>query len=288
MKKYITKFLGVFSALAFVFNPISTMNVQAMQPITVPLERCHQLANLIMNTSEVGETICKLNEDEETAEKFETAKNVASMVKLFYKGFKFIMSPTFEVVPASVGFQLPALACASAIAGSVAVTFLENLPPAYTLTINAIESSYEPVRRFVTFTENYTMLSNYESSKLVFNDNAEITVKGTISAGLDMTKIMYSIDNVKGIIYVKMPEPEIFSNEIDESSCNWEFYNDSIFVNQSPEEFQEIRNEIKQEKINSLRSSFWDNVRIENEKAITTLLTGIDATSIYKIEFVYE
>ena len=277
MKKYITKFLGVFSALAFVFNPISTMNVQAMQPITVPLERCHQLANLIMDTSEVGETIYKLNRDEETAEKFETANNVASMA-----------SSAVGLVPSAGSFQLPALVCASVIAGSVAVAFIENLPPAYTLTVNTIESSYEPVRQLVTFTENYTMLSNYESSKFIFTDNAEITFKGTISAGLDMTKLMYSIDNVKGIIYVKMPEPEIFSNEINEDSCNWEFYDDSIFVNQSADEFQEIRNRMKQEKMDSIRSSFWDKVRTENEKAINTILTGIDATSIYKIEFVYE
>ena len=291
MKKYIKKFLSIVSVSVLIFQPANVMSAKAEKTFSVSPERCYQLAELIMDTSEIGGTVCKLNGDEETAEKFETANSIIGMASL-----------AVEAIPPSAGFQLPALACASVIAGSVAVTFLENLPPAYTLTINAIESSYEPVRRFVTFTENYTMLSNYESSKFVFNDNAEITVKGTISAGLDMTKIMYSIDNVKGIIYmkktmttitnvnriiyVKMPEPEIFSNEIDESSCNWEFYNDSIFVNQSPEEFQEIRNEIKQEKINSLRSSFWDNVRIENEKAITTLLTGIDATSIYKIEFV--
>ena len=109
---------------------------------------------------------------------------------------------------------------------------------------------------------------------------------GVIKAGFDFEKIEYSIDEAEKVIHIRLPEAEILSVEIDESS--FRLYNDG----------ENIFTPLKMEKVNmalaklkeTARQTAIDNGLLDNAVAnakvlITGFLAGSFDMSRYTVVF---
>ncbi len=164
-----------------------------------------------------------------------------------------------------------------------------------TITIRELESMMESVSELVTEKYYYTSCNEdrKEGTKV-----AGVTVPGTeelilvvydgiISAGIDMSQVTYDINEEKKIITVTLPEPEVFSHEIDQNSVRAYDVKNALFSKKTYQDYASKLAEFKEQKISDLMSDgkFFEAVKQDAEKAMSDILTASQRANDYTIIF---
>lgn len=74
----------------------------------------------------------------------------------------------------------------------------------------------------------------------------ELEYEGEIRAGYEIKDIGVTVDDDEMIIYIELPEPEVFSNEITDRDLEW---SDGLFNEVDPDIEIELTEEVKEEEL---------------------------------------
>lgn len=74
----------------------------------------------------------------------------------------------------------------------------------------------------------------------------ELEYEGEIRAGYEIKDIDVTVDDDEMIIYIELPEPEVFSNEITDRDLEW---SDGLFNEVDPDIEIELTEEVKEEEL---------------------------------------
>jgi|GEM_PF-511047 hypothetical protein len=136
--------------------------------------------------------------------------------------------------------------------------------------------TYENVRKWIA---GWDMpLSKYE---LVF------TYSGSIGLGIDMSKIICSVDNNKKEILITLPEIEIKSNEIDESSFEYPIEKKEIFSKNEIGDFVDLISALKKQHQESTLNdeTIVNNAKANAKNVILSFLNASTSTTGYQVVF---
>jgi hypothetical protein len=105
--------------------------------------------------------------------------------------------------------------------------------------------------------------------------------------GIDLSEVKYDIDNENEIISIELPEIEIKSNEIDDTSFEYPFESDSVFNSTGMSDFTELLATLKEKKEEEVKSDteFMDISRQNTEDVLQDFLTSSDVTKDYEVIF---
>lgn len=164
----------------------------------------------------------------------------------------------------------------------------------YKITISNIEEVLKPASELVTTKYFYKDADIYENYKEAFGkkipfttDKAVFTYEGTVSVGIELAEVGYEIDNENKAITIKMPKIKVLSNEIDESSFQYPYVEDSIFNATVMEDYTSLLAGLKEDKEKEVN----DNKELlktaeENAKnVLKNFLTSSDVTKDYVVNF---
>lgn len=102
-----------------------------------------------------------------------------------------------------------------------------------------------------------------------------IAMDGTVKAGIDLSEVSIECDHAKKKVTVKMPEPQIVSNELHEDSLKVCVDEQSIFNRLSQEQHNELRKQIKDKGLESAEKS--DILKLSGERAQKVIRDLIDS-----------
>lgn len=139
----------------------------------------------------------------------------------------------------------------------------------------------------------YTNVQVIDKSQKLFGWSLPLTQSksifsydGVIKAGYNFSKITIDVDDTVHTIIVKLPQPEIFSNEIDPDSMQIYDERQSIFtplkINDMNDSLVELKKESKEKAISN---GLLDNVRKNAELLITGFLSSAYDPNQYSIKF---
>jgi hypothetical protein len=164
----------------------------------------------------------------------------------------------------------------------------------YLLTISTVEEIVKPASDLITLKYNYKDADTYENYKQLFGkkvpfttDKVVFTYKGTISVGIDLKEVIYDIDNENKMISIILPEIEIKSNEIDNSSFEYPFESNSVFNATKMKDYTELLATLKEKKEEEVKNDteFMDTARRNTENILENFLTASDVTKDYTVIF---
>lgn len=164
----------------------------------------------------------------------------------------------------------------------------------YVLSITTVEEIIKPASDLITSKYIYKDADTYEDYKELFGkkvpfttDKVVFTYKGTISVGIDLSNVQYSIDNENRSITINLPKNEIISNEIDNSSFEYPFESDSVFNTSGMSDFTELLAKLKDKKQKEVMNNkeFMDSAVQDTKNVLEDFLTAADATKEYKVIF---
>ena len=165
-----------------------------------------------------------------------------------------------------------------------------------TVSVKTLREVIAPASDLVTYRYYYTNADTYEKSKnvwkvkLPFTTDKEVYVlSGVISAGIDVGKVEFSVDDEKKTIEVKMPEPVIVSHEIDADSFKTYNIKNSVFTASKLEDYVQFQEAIKATQEERLEDNdlFWEQAKNQSKNIITSLLTVSGATEDYEVNYIW-
>lgn len=134
--------------------------------------------------------------------------------------------------------------------------------------------------------ENYKELFGkkmpFTKSEVVF------TYSGTISIGIDMSKIKVKpVDPTKKEIHIQLPEVEILANEIDTSSFDIPYENNSVFNQSNLKRNIDLLNTLKENKANEVmqNNDLLTEAKTNAESVLRLFLESASLTKDYTIVF---
>ena len=140
----------------------------------------------------------------------------------------------------------------------------------YFTNVQTISSDREILGVAIPFTHN----------KYVFSYD------GVIKAGIDFSKIELSVDEIRHMITVKLPEAEILSSEIDENSMRVYDETKNIFNQLKIDDVNMSLKALKTEaQENAIANGLLDNATANAKLLITGFLSGMYDLQIYTIRF---
>ncbi|GEM_PF-1156386 len=164
-----------------------------------------------------------------------------------------------------------------------------------TIRQETLEQLFSPASELVSYKYFYTSAADMEKFKEIFGrkipgttDKTVFTYDGTISAGIDLSKLSYDvIDNDARTIVITMPAPEILSHELDTSSFSYYNMTNSIFTHVTPEELTGKIDELKQREERKLwkNEDFFRSVSDNAKNVLTDILTMNSDTQDFKVTF---
>lgn len=164
----------------------------------------------------------------------------------------------------------------------------------YLLAISTVEKSIKLSNDLITSKYVYKDANTYENYKQFFGkrvpfttDKVVFTYKGVVSVGIDISKVKYNLDNDNMTITIVIPNIEIKSNEIDNSSFEYPFESNSIFNATFMSDFTELLATLKHEKEVEVLSDedFMKQAKMNTEIVLESFLTSADATKNYRVIF---
>ena len=181
------------------------------------------------------------------------------------------------------------VACGAFYAGHEWEGFLYATDP--TMIQQGIEGKLDEIGELATIEYNYTNIATYENN-IKFKDwNVPLTTKrfilqydGTIKAGIEISKIRITAES--GVITIKLPEVEIISHEIDESSIQVLDETRNIFNRIKLEDYATFATEQKEvcEQM-AIEKGLMESARDNAEKVILNLIQSLPGISNYEIVF---
>lgn len=164
----------------------------------------------------------------------------------------------------------------------------------YILSISTIEKIIKPASNLITTKYNYKDADTYENYNKVFGKRIPLTTskivftyKGTVSVGIDLSEVKYSIDNKDKSISINLPKLGVIANEIDDSSFEYPFESNSIFNPTEMSEFTELRQQLKDKHAEEvMNDTKFMNTATENTKnVLRDFLTMSSETKYYTVIF---
>ncbi len=164
----------------------------------------------------------------------------------------------------------------------------------FLLTITHLEEVLEPACDLITTKYYYTDADTYENHREVFGvklpfatDKVVFTYSGVISIGVDLSEVVYQIDNKGKSIVVDLPEVGIISNEIDADSFEYPYVHDSIFNATQMSDYTALIGTLKEQKaLEVSENAALQKEAIESAKQVLKqFLTVSDMTKEYTVTF---
>ena len=139
-----------------------------------------------------------------------------------------------------------------------------------------IEQQLVEAQDLVTMTYNYSNASAFENQKdfngfkLPFTHKSFILAyDGKIDAGIDMTQVTVSIDELTQEIVIDLPEPEIFNHEINSASVEVFDESESVFNQIQVEDYANFFEQQKDEvKTEALERGLLTEAQTKSEEAV--------------------
>ncbi|MBG9983953.1 DUF4230 domain-containing protein [Aerococcaceae bacterium DSM 111022] len=139
-----------------------------------------------------------------------------------------------------------------------------------------IEQQLVEAQDLVTMTYNYSNASAFENQKdfngfkLPFTNKSFILAyDGKIDAGIDMTQVTVSIDELTQEIVIDLPEPEIFNHEINSASVEVFDESESVFNQIQVEDYANFFEQQKDEvKTEALERGLLTEAQTKSEEAV--------------------
>ena len=166
-----------------------------------------------------------------------------------------------------------------------------------TVSVDTIKTIIKPASELVTGKYYYTNAVSDEDPitikglELPGTKNKYVfTYDGTISAGYDLSKAKIDVDNESKTIKISMPEMQILSSEVDESSYEFKYKSNSIFNDNELERNSETRAKLdkKMRKKASEDSGFTKMTEENAEAVLKSFLTSSGDTKGYEIDIEFE
>ncbi|MBR3042551.1 MAG: DUF4230 domain-containing protein [Eubacterium sp.] len=175
-------------------------------------------------------------------------------------------------------------------------TLAPIIEPEVKIDKQTVKESIAPAGELVSYKYFYTDAGTYEKSQKFTDtditipfttDKTVYTFSGTINAGIDMEEIEYDVDNEKKTIIVYLPEPQILSHELDESSFQTYDVKKSIFTSSDLKDYASFVSELKKSEEEKLRGNkeFWNQLEKNTEKTLSGLMTANEKLDDYRISY---
>ncbi len=171
-------------------------------------------------------------------------------------------------------------------------TVIEEEP--YVLTIDTIRETLMPASELISTKYFYTDVDTYENYKELWGkkvpfttDKVVFTYDGIISVGIDMTELVYEVDNEQKQIFITLPELKILANEIDEKSFTFPYVSDSIFNGSDMTEYLSLISRLEEEKEKEIldNAEFMNTARANTRMVLKDFLLISEATEGYDVIF---
>jgi len=144
--------------------------------------------------------------------------------------------------------------------------------------------------------ENYRYHSSevYENSRKAWGVKVPFTTDifvfsfdGEITVGIDFSEILVEVDNEYRTIYILMPEPEIFSHIVDESSFEFTDAKNAVFSDMDFSNYSGMISDQKDREERKIKHDWelLDSVTYKAEQVIISFLNLSENTSDYQVVF---
>lgn len=163
-----------------------------------------------------------------------------------------------------------------------------------TVTISYLEELTRDASDLVTTRYIYKDADVYTNTKHWGNMDLPLTTteyvytyEGTISLGIDMSEIRYSVDDAQNQIVVELPEIKIVANEIDADSFAYVSSKNSIFNETQMEDITDLIAGLKEAEADKVMADadLLADVQVRAESVITRLITMSDLAADYEVTF---
>ena len=161
-----------------------------------------------------------------------------------------------------------------------------------TLTVSNVEEILKPTSDLISMKYYYTDAGTYENTLEAFGqkiplttDKVVFTYDGVISVGVDLSQVLYDVNNDTKTITLTLPEVKVFSNEIDASSFEYPHVTDSVFNNTQMVDYTSMIATLKAEKEAEIlnNAEFMNSARKNAEQILEEFLTASTLTQDYKV-----
>lgn len=162
-----------------------------------------------------------------------------------------------------------------------------------TVTSRTMEFGLKDIGELATQAGYYTNVQVISGSREMFGIAIPLTEKkyifsydGIIKAGYDFSEIKIDVDAIRKEIRVRLPEPRILSNEIDENSFELLDESRNIFNSLKPGDMNESLSALKREsEEKAIKNGIFDSARNNAELLIQQFLSGSYDLSSYRLVF---
>ena len=162
------------------------------------------------------------------------------------------------------------------------------------LEIRYLKEVIAPASDLVTTRYYYKDADSFQSYKEIngfkiplTTDEVVFTYEGTVSLGIDFSKIVFLVDEKDKKITVDLPEVKIVANEIDFHSFVYYEIKNSIFTEQTMEVTTDLLAVLQEKTANRVMNDqeLLDSVRDNAENLIRGLLNSAEYSSGYEVVF---
>lgn len=162
------------------------------------------------------------------------------------------------------------------------------------VSISYLKESIKSASDLITTKYFYKDANTYKNTKTFFDhkvpfttDETVYTYEGTVSLGIDISQISFSVDNTAKTIMVSMPDVKIIANEIDEDSFQFITAKDSIFNNTDMQDYTKLLGELKKKKSEEVmkRKDLIEATKQKSQTVIANLIKHTELASDYTVTF---
>ena len=162
------------------------------------------------------------------------------------------------------------------------------------VSISYLKESIKSASDLITTRYFYKDANTYKNTKTFFDhevpfttDETVYTYEGTVSLGIDISQISFSVDNTAKTIMVSMPDVKIIANEIDEDSFQFITAKDSIFNNTDMQDYTKLIGELKKKKSEEVmeRKDLIEDTKQKSQTVIANLIKHTALASDYTVTF---
>ena len=173
-------------------------------------------------------------------------------------------------------------------------TTTTTTPPPPPLDAMAVSAVLTPAKEALSMkyhysdTDTYEYYSEWGGWRIPFTtESARYSYEGVITVGIDPAKIEMSIDNYTHLITIKLPQPEILSNELDEDSIRFYDVQSPLFGGSGMEDYRGIIKGLKDKQSAKVMrdTAFLSEVSANAENVVRTYLMQAEKTAMFGVKF---
>ena len=174
------------------------------------------------------------------------------------------------------------------------MTTTTTAPPPPPLDIQQVSAVLMPAKESLSMNYHYTDSDTYEyysewgGFRLPFTtESARYTYEGVIKIGIDPARIEMVVDNYFRTITIKLPEPEILSNELDENSIRYYDVQTPLFGGSGMNDYRGMIKRLKDKQADKVMrdTAFLNEVISKAEMTLRSFLMQSEKTADFKVQF---